>query len=154
MVFKPGKRRVLEWITQTKWRCHLIGLIILLAGATGVDAQRARGELRIEVHDPRGASVASIGELVSDGNQFHRNFHIAHDGRYVAQDLPYGSAEADRLIGAVGSNRVGHIAGGPFVLVAAEILNFCLLAGGSDPEFRWQNAADLRDELDLCDAQS
>jgi hypothetical protein len=90
MVFKPGKRRRLEWTSQTEWRCRLIGLIILLAGATGVEAQRARGELRIEIHDPRGASVASTAELVSDGNQVHRNFHIDHDGRYVARDLPFG----------------------------------------------------------------
>jgi hypothetical protein len=68
----------------------LIGLIVLLAGSTGVHALRARGEVRIEVHDPRSASVASTGELVSDGNQFRRNFHTDHDGRYVAQDLPFG----------------------------------------------------------------
>jgi hypothetical protein len=90
MVFKPGKRQLLKGTSQSKWRRHLLGLIILLAGATGVDAQRVRGELRIEVHDPRGASVASTAELVSDGNQFRRNFHIDHDGRYVAQDLPFG----------------------------------------------------------------
>jgi hypothetical protein len=54
MIFKLGRRRLLEWTSQTEWRCHLIGLIILLVGATGVNAQRAGGELRIEVHDPRG----------------------------------------------------------------------------------------------------
>lgn len=86
----PGKVRLLEWASLTEWRCHLIGLIILLAGATGVDAQQARGELRIEVHDRRGASIVSTADLVSEGNQFHRNFLIDHDGHYVAQDLPFG----------------------------------------------------------------
>lgn len=79
----------MQWTSQTKWFPRLIGLIVLLAGSTGVHAQHARGEVRIEVHDPRGASVASTGELVSDENQFRRNFHIDHDGRYVAQDLPF-----------------------------------------------------------------
>src|SRR5262249_6391690 len=51
---------------------------------------RARGELRIEAHDPQGATLPATAELVSDGNQFRRNFHIAQDGRYIAQDLPVG----------------------------------------------------------------
>src|SRR6266704_4609942 len=53
-------------------------------------AQRVRGELRLEVHDPRGTAVASDGELVSEANGFRRTFATGPDGRYVAQDLPFG----------------------------------------------------------------
>jgi TonB-dependent Receptor Plug Domain len=63
---------------------------VVLAGAQGVDAQRARGELRIEVHDPQGATLPATAELVSNGNQVRRNFSIAPDGRYIAEDLPFG----------------------------------------------------------------
>ncbi len=53
-------------------------------------AQRVRGELRLEVHDPRGTALASDGELVSEANGFRRTFATGPDGRYVAQDLPFG----------------------------------------------------------------
>jgi outer membrane cobalamin receptor len=53
-------------------------------------AQRARGELRLEVHDPHGTAVAPSGQLVSEANGFRRSFATGPDGRYVAQDLPFG----------------------------------------------------------------
>jgi hypothetical protein len=53
-------------------------------------AQRDRGELQVEVHDPQGATLGASGELVSEGNQFHLNFTIGDDGRYAAQDLAFG----------------------------------------------------------------
>src|SRR5579863_2119259 len=53
-------------------------------------AQRDRGELQIEVHDPQGATLSASGELVSEGNQFHLDFAIGDDGRYAAQDLAFG----------------------------------------------------------------
>ena len=53
-------------------------------------AQRDRGELQIEVHDPQGAALGASGELVSEGNQFHLDFTIGDDGRYIAQDLAFG----------------------------------------------------------------
>ncbi len=73
-----------------KTRCGLTFLFVFLAATMSVQAQRARGELRIEVHDPQGAALASTAELVSEGNQFRRNFQTDHDGRYVAQNLPFG----------------------------------------------------------------
>jgi hypothetical protein len=66
----------------------LLGMICLLAGHAA--AQRDRGELQIEVHDPQGAALATMGELVSEGNQFHLNFQVGDDGRYVAKDLAFG----------------------------------------------------------------
>jgi len=53
-------------------------------------AQRDRGELQIEVHDPQGANLSASGELISEGNQFHLDFTLGDDGRYAAQDLAFG----------------------------------------------------------------
>src|SRR3984893_394757 len=53
-------------------------------------AQRVRGELRIEVHDSGGATVTADAELLSEANQVNRTFKIPQDGRYTAQDLPFG----------------------------------------------------------------
>jgi len=70
---------------------RIIGIAaVLLPCALSAEAQRVRGELHIEVHDPQGAAVAPSGELVSEANQFRRTFVTATDGRYIAQDLPFG----------------------------------------------------------------
>src|ERR1700681_3098366 len=53
-------------------------------------AQRDRGELQIDVHDPQGAVLSASGELVSEVNQFHLDFTVGDDGRYSAQDLAFG----------------------------------------------------------------
>jgi hypothetical protein len=53
-------------------------------------AQRDRGELQIEVHDPQGAILTASGEISSEGNQFHLNFVIGDDGHYAIQDLAFG----------------------------------------------------------------
>ena len=66
----------------------LLGMTFFLVGPT--IAQRGRGELQIEVHDLQGAALAAAGELVSEGNQFHLNFQVGDDGRYIAQDLAFG----------------------------------------------------------------
>lgn len=73
-----------------KTRRDVIFLIVVLAIAMSAHGQRVRGELGIEVHDPQGAALAATAELVSDVNQLRRTFQVAHDGRYVAQDLPFG----------------------------------------------------------------
>src|SRR6202140_2747795 len=65
-------------------------LAALFLAAGPLHAQRVRGELRIEVHDSDGAAVTADAELLSEANQVHRTFKIAQDGRYTAQDLPFG----------------------------------------------------------------
>src|ERR1700682_4039975 len=65
-------------------------LTALFRAAGTLHAQRVRGELRIEVHDSDGAAVTADAELLSEANQVHRTFKIAQDGRYTAQDLPFG----------------------------------------------------------------
>src|SRR6202162_5117857 len=65
-------------------------LAALCLAATSLHAQRVRGELRIEIHDSAGATIAADAELLSEANQLHRTFKIAQDGRYTAQDLPFG----------------------------------------------------------------
>src|SRR5947208_8509299 len=52
--------------------------------------QRVRGELHLEVHDRHGTAVSPIGELVCEANGFRRTFVAGPEGRYVAQDLPFG----------------------------------------------------------------
>src|ERR1700680_982975 len=66
----------------------LLGCVWLFALAAA--AQRDRGELQIDVHDPQGATLSASVELVSEGNQFHLNFAVGDDGRYAAQDLAFG----------------------------------------------------------------
>src|ERR1700686_5902933 len=65
-------------------------LAVLCFAASSLRAQRVRGELRIEVHDSAGATVPADAELLSEANQLHRTFKIAQDGRYTAQDIPFG----------------------------------------------------------------
>src|SRR3984957_19643398 len=65
-------------------------LAILCLMARPLHAQRVRGELRIEVHDSAGATIAADAELLTEANQLHRTFKITQDGRYTAQDLPFG----------------------------------------------------------------
>jgi hypothetical protein len=63
---------------------------VALLGAREATGQRARGALNLEVHDPQGATLAPSGELVSEANQIRRTFQVTADGRYTAQDLPFG----------------------------------------------------------------
>jgi len=49
-----------------------------------------RGELRLEVHDPSGNAVSPSGELISEASGVRRTFIAGPEGRYVAQDLPFG----------------------------------------------------------------
>jgi hypothetical protein len=53
-------------------------------------AQRERGELQIDVHDPQGAALGASGELVSEVNQFHLSFTVGDDGRFDARELAFG----------------------------------------------------------------
>ena len=70
---------------------RIIGLVACVwFFALPAAAQRDRGELQIEVHDPQGAVLSASGELVSEGNQFHLDFTVGDDGRYAAQDLAFG----------------------------------------------------------------
>lgn len=65
-------------------------LALMVLGVNPARAQRARGELHIDVRDPQGAALAPIAELVSDANQFRRSLQASVDGHYVLQDLPFG----------------------------------------------------------------
>jgi hypothetical protein len=68
-----------------------IGIVALFfSSVLSMQAQRVRGELRLDVRDSKGAAVSPMGELVSRANQFRRTFNAGPDGRFVAQDLPFG----------------------------------------------------------------
>jgi outer membrane cobalamin receptor len=74
------------------WKSMRAAGIAVLFCLCGVNAraQRVRGELHLEVHDPHGTAVSPAGELVSEANGFRRTFVAGPEGRYVAQDLPFG----------------------------------------------------------------
>ncbi len=93
---RVGVRRVdLEfWLDASVMmlRCSTIAgsLVWVLLLTVPAAAQRDRGELQIEVHDPQGAVLSASGAIDSQGNQFHLDFSVGDDGRYVAQDLAFG----------------------------------------------------------------
>ncbi|HEV1994981.1 MAG TPA: TonB-dependent receptor [Candidatus Acidoferrum sp.] len=75
----------------TRKTTRFIGIVALFfLCVMSTRAQRVRGELHLEVHDPHGAAVSPAGELVSEANGFRRTFVAGPEGRYVAQDLPFG----------------------------------------------------------------
>src|SRR2546425_1810010 len=49
-------------------------LAVFFLCALNARAQRVRGELRLEVHDPHGAAVSPAGELISEANGIRRTF--------------------------------------------------------------------------------
>jgi outer membrane cobalamin receptor len=72
-------------------KIQFIGILALFfLSVLSARAQHVRGELRLEVHDPHGTPVPSPGELVSESNGLRRTFVAGSEGRYVAQDLPFG----------------------------------------------------------------
>ncbi len=62
----------------------------VLSFPSAATAQRERGEVRVEVHDSQGATVAGEGELVSELNEVRREFKVGTDGKSVVQGLPFG----------------------------------------------------------------
>jgi hypothetical protein len=82
-------------VTSGTSRLALRRLALLSAGMLSLcvlstKAQRVRGELRIEVRDAQGAALAPSGELASEANEVRHTFAVGPDGRYTAQDLPFG----------------------------------------------------------------
>ena len=95
LIIKPDRRATRgPWHYVQTMMARFLRIIGLLGCACffalPAAAQRDRGELQIEVHDPQGAVLGASGELVSQGNQFHLEFTIGDDGRFAAQDLAFG----------------------------------------------------------------
>lgn len=72
------------------FRLPLTAALLAFVFTFPAHGQRLRGELRLEVRDANGASLAARGELLSEGSGFERAFEMASDGRYVLRDLPFG----------------------------------------------------------------
>ena len=83
------RERPIEMFRLKTMRATGIFVLFFLC-ALSARAQRVRGELRLEVHDSSGNVVSPSGELVSEGNGVRRTFVTGPEGRYVAQDLPFG----------------------------------------------------------------
>src|SRR5256885_14437319 len=75
-------------------RVAILSLSGLLVSPCVLFARQERGELRVEVRDPQGATVAGDGELVSELNQLRREFRVGADGKSVVQGLPFGRHHA------------------------------------------------------------
>jgi hypothetical protein len=67
----------------------LVVFMAVFAGAPAT-AQRERGEIHLDVRDAQGQSVAASGDLASESNQFHKQFSVGTDGKYIAAELPFG----------------------------------------------------------------
>ena len=65
----------------------VIGMLMLPAAAF---AQRGTGELRLQITDVTGATIAATGRLESAATGVRRSFATDAGGVWVAQDLPFG----------------------------------------------------------------
>jgi hypothetical protein len=65
-------------------------LALVIFAAISVFAQRERGELRLEVQDPKGGPLVASVELVSEANQVQQNFVTDQGGGYVVRELLFG----------------------------------------------------------------
>ncbi len=80
-----------QLVARRKNAANLYLLTVLVVSlAPPAWAQRVRGELHVEVRDPHGAALAVTAELVSEANQFHKTIEVGAEGRFTAQDLPFG----------------------------------------------------------------
>src|SRR5260221_11278261 len=71
-------------------RAAISFLSFVVAFPSAVAAQQERGEVRVDVHDPQGATVAGEGVLVSELNEVRREFKVGSDGKSVVQGLSFG----------------------------------------------------------------
>lgn len=91
LVSKSGSETAFSgMVSAKKTRRLVISLMVLLGTAMSTLAQRERGRLHLDVHDPQGVSLAAKAELVSEANEFHKAFQVASDGQYTVHDLPFG----------------------------------------------------------------
>src|SRR5882757_1911618 len=78
-------------LRQPWWRNAALFFLSALPLVTNpANAQRDRGELKVEVHDPQGRGAAAAGQLVSESNQVRKEFAIGADGNFVVSELPFG----------------------------------------------------------------
>jgi hypothetical protein len=66
-------------------------LAVLLLGSVLAFGQTNRGELRLKITDPSGATVRAQVELTSLGTGYDKTFHSTSDGSLSVQNLPYGA---------------------------------------------------------------
>ena len=63
---------------------------ILLLGAALASGQTNRGEVRLKITDPSGATLRAAVELISLGTGYDKTFHSDTYGSIAIQLLPYG----------------------------------------------------------------
>src|SRR5256885_4011770 len=83
--YRPNRSEMLA--RKTIRTMGTVALVFL--SAVGARAQRVRGELRLEVHDPHGTALSPAGELVSEANGFRRTFVAGAEGGCILPDLSF-----------------------------------------------------------------
>src|SRR5258708_2333691 len=91
MVMYFGAQNLNPHLRQRWWtRAALFFLSAVTLVTNPANAQRDRGELQVEVHDPQGRGTAAAGQLVSESNQVTKEFSNRADGNFVVSELPFG----------------------------------------------------------------
>jgi len=67
-----------------------VSIAFALCNLSPATAQAQRGQVRLETTDSSGASIAASGEILSQSNQFRREFRVPSQGNLLLQDLPFG----------------------------------------------------------------
>src|SRR2546430_17376967 len=113
--YRPNRSEMLA--RKTIRTMGTVALVFL--SAVGARAQRVRGELRLEVHDPHGTAVSPAGDLVSGANGFRRTFVAGPAGHCIREEHPVGGfwgrlsaggLVARGLVGCKQTRRVGSLA--------------------------------------------
>lgn len=68
----------------------LVSIIFALCNLSPATGQVQRGQIRLETVDSSGAFIAASGEILSQSNQFRREFRVPPQGDLLLQDLPFG----------------------------------------------------------------
>ena len=70
-----------------KGKVHFVLFVLLAVPAF---AQRERGEIRLQVRDPKGGSLAAVVELANAVDQIRRSFVTDQNGHFTIHELPFG----------------------------------------------------------------
>ena len=78
-------------MSASRLRLRIAGLLALfLLGSFSLGAQSNSGELRLSISDPSGLGVKCVVQIVSEANQYRKEFASDDAGNLIAQHLPFG----------------------------------------------------------------
>jgi TonB dependent receptor/TonB-dependent Receptor Plug Domain len=77
-------------LARRRSRAGLLTLVALVLACPPCCAQQTRGELRLEIRDPQGVPVRATAELISQANQYRREFAVPADTNFAIHNLLFG----------------------------------------------------------------